>query len=142
MMAHPNTLIGLGDGGAHVSILCDASAMTYGLTHWTRDRATGQFPLAWMVRRLTRDNARALGLNDRGVIAPGYKADLNVIDHARLSLRAPQVVYDLPAGGRRLMQRADGYTATILSGEIVSREGGATGLLPGRLLRGARAEVR
>ncbi len=139
MMAHPNTLIGLGDGGAHVSILCDASAMTYGLTHWTRDRPTGRFPLAWMVRRLTWDNARALGLNDRGVIAPGRKADLNVIDHGRLSLRAPQVVYDLPAGGRRLMQRADGYTATILSGQIVSREGAPTGSLPGRLLRGARA---
>ena len=123
MMAHPNTLIGLGDGGAHVSILCDASAMTYGLTHWTRDRATGRFPLEWMVRRLTLDNARALGLNDRGVIAPGRKADINVIDHARLRLHAPQVVYDLPAGGRRLMQEADGYVATILSGEIVSRDG-------------------
>ena len=138
MMAHPNTLIGLGDGGAHVSVLCDASAMTYGLTHWTRDRATGRFPLEWMVRRLTRDNARALGLNDRGVIAPGMKADLNVIDGTRLSLHAPHVVYDLPAGGRRLMQRADGYVATVLSGEIVSREGATTGRLPGRLIRGAQ----
>ena len=138
MMAHPNTLIGLGDGGAHVSILCDASAMTYGLTHWTRDRASGRFPLEWMVRRLTSDNARALGLNDRGVIAPGLKADLNVIDYARLRLRSPEVVYDLPAGGRRLMQHADGYVATILSGEVVRREGVATGRLPGRLLRGAR----
>ena len=138
MMAHPNTLIGLGDGGAHASILCDASAMTYGLTHWTRDRASGRFPLEWMVRRLTWDNARALGLNDRGVIAPGRKADLNVIDHARLRLHSPQVVYDLPAGGRRLMQHADGYVATILSGEVVCREGVATGRLPGRLLRGAR----
>ncbi len=138
MMAHPNTLIGLGDGGAHVSILCDASAVTYGLTHWTRDRAAGRFPLAWMVRRLTRDNAWALGLRDRGVVAAGYKADLNVIDHGRLNLRAPQVVYDLPAGGRRLMQRADGYVATILSGEIVSRDGVATGRLPGRLVRGAQ----
>ena len=138
MMAHPNTLIGLGDGGAHVSILCDASAMTYGLTHWTRDRASGRFPLEWMVRRLTWDNARALGLNDRGVIAPGRKADLNVIDYARLRLRSPQVVYDLPAGGRRLMQQADGYVATILSGEVVRREGVAAGRLPGRLLRGKR----
>lgn len=138
MMAHPNTLIGLGDGGAHVSILCDASAMTYGLTHWTRDRPSGRFPLEWMVRRLTSDNARALGLNDRGVIAPGRKADLNVIDYARLRLRSPEVVYDLPAGGRRLMQHADGYVATILSGEVVRREGVATGRLPGRLLRGAR----
>ena len=138
MMAHPNTLIGLGDGGAHVSILCDASAMTYGMTHWTRDRATGRFPVEWMVRRLTRDNAWALGLRDRGVIAPGLKADLNVIDHDRLTLHAPNVVYDLPAGGRRLMQRADGYVATILSGEIVCRDGVSTGQLPGRLVRGAR----
>jgi len=139
MMAHPNTLLGLGDGGAHVSILCDASAMTYGLTHWTRDRASGRFPVEWMVRRLTWDNARALGLDDRGVIAPGRKADLNVIDHGRLRLHAPEVVYDLPAGGRRLMQRADGYVATIVSGETVFRDGASTGRLPGRLLRGARA---
>ena len=139
MMAHPNTLIGLGDGGAHVSILCDATAMTYGLTHWTRDRRSGRFPLEWMVRRLTSDNARALGLTDRGVIAPGLKADINVIDHGRLNLRAPEVIYDLPAGGRRLMQKSDGYVATVLSGEIVSRDGIATGRLPGRLIRGAAA---
>jgi len=139
MMAHPNTLIGLGDGGAHVSILCDATAMTYALTHWTRDRPSGRFPLEWMVRRLTSDNARALGLNDRGVIAPGRKADINVIDHGKLALHAPQVIYDLPAGGRRLMQKADGYVATILSGEIVSRGGSPTGALPGRLQRGAQA---
>ncbi|MBS0643854.1 MAG: amidohydrolase family protein [Proteobacteria bacterium] len=139
MMAHPNTLIGLGDGGAHVSILCDATAMTYGLTHWTRDRATGRFPLEWMVRRLTSDNARALGLNDRGVIVPGRKADINVIDHGRLTLRTPRVIYDLPAGGRRLMQTSDGYIATILSGEVVSRDGNSTGKLPGRLVRGTQA---
>jgi N-acyl-D-aspartate/D-glutamate deacylase len=137
MMAHPNTLIGLGDGGAHVSILCDASAMTYGLTHWTRDRASGRFPLEWMVRRLTWDNARALGLQDRGLVAAGKKADLNVIDYARLRLRVPRVAYDLPASGRRLMQDAEGYVATVLSGGIVSREGVPTGCLPGRLIRGA-----
>jgi N-acyl-D-aspartate/D-glutamate deacylase len=138
MMAHPNSLIGLGDGGAHVSILCDASAMTYGLTHWTRDRASGRFPVEWMVKRLTSDNANAIGLRDRGVIAPGCKADINVIDYARLRLRAPEVVYDLPAGGRRLMQRADGYVATILSGKPVFRDGAPTGALPGQLIRGAR----
>jgi N-acyl-D-aspartate/D-glutamate deacylase len=139
MMAHPNTLIGLGDGGAHVSILCDASAMTYGLTHWTRDRASGRFPLEWMIRRLTWDNASALGLRDRGRVAVGQKADLNVIDHGRLRLHTPEVVYDLPAGGRRLMQRADGYVATIVSGQIVSREGVETGNLPGQLIRGPQA---
>ena len=141
MMAHPNTLLGLGDGGAHVGVLCDASALTYGLTHWTRDRANGRFPLEWMVRRITRDNARALGLRDRGVLAPGYRADLNLIDYDRLRLCAPEVVYDLPAGGRRLMQRAEGYVATIVAGEVVRRDGVPTGALPGRLVRGPRAEA-
>jgi N-acyl-D-aspartate/D-glutamate deacylase len=138
MMRHPNTLLGLGDGGAHVGVLCDASALTYGLTHWTRDRAEGRFPLEWMVRRLTRDNARAIGLHDRGVLAPGYRADVNVIDYDRLRLRVPEVVYDLPSGGRRLMQRTDGYTATIVAGQLVWRDGTPTGALPGRLVRGAR----
>jgi N-acyl-D-aspartate/D-glutamate deacylase len=139
MMAHPNSLIGLGDGGAHVSILCDASAMTYGLTHWTRDRPHGRFPVEWMVKRLTRDNASAIGLHDRGMIASGRKADINIIDYGRLRLRAPEVVYDLPGGGRRLMQRADGYIATILSGQPVLRDGEPTGALPGRLIRGGRS---
>jgi N-acyl-D-aspartate/D-glutamate deacylase len=138
MMQHPNTLLGLGDGGAHVGVLCDASALTYGLTHWTRDRAEGRFPLEWMVRRLTRDNARAIGLHDRGVLAPGYRADINVIDYERLRLRAPEVVYDLPSRGRRLMQRADGYIATIVAGEPVWRDGRPTGALPGRLVRGSQ----
>lgn len=138
MMQHPNTLLGLGDGGAHVGVLCDASALSYGLTHWTRDRAEGRFPLEWMVRRLTRDNARAIGLHDRGVLAPGYRADINVIDYDRLRLRVPEVVYDLPSGGRRLMQRVDGYVATIVAGEAVWRDGTPTGALPGRLVRGAQ----
>jgi len=138
MMQHPNTLLGLGDGGAHVGVLCDASALTYALTHWTRDRAEGRFPLEWMVRRLTRDNANAIGLHDRGVLAPGHRADINVIDYDRLRLRVPQVVYDLPSGGRRLMQQADGYVATIVAGQPVWRDGTATGALPGRLVRGFR----
>ncbi|MDE2008423.1 MAG: amidohydrolase family protein, partial [Rhodospirillales bacterium] len=141
MMAHPNTLLGLGDGGAHVGVLCDASALTYGLTHWTRDRAEGRFPVEWMIRRITRDNAAALGLRDRGVLAPGYRADLNLIDYDRLRLGTPEVVYDLPAGGRRLMQRAEGYAATIVAGQVVRRDGVPTGALPGRLVRGARAEA-
>jgi N-acyl-D-aspartate/D-glutamate deacylase len=140
MMRHDHTLIGLGDGGAHVGILCDASAITYMLTHWTRDRTRGErVPLPWAVRRLTSDNARAIGLDDRGVIRPGAKADINVIDYGRLAVRAPQVVYDLPGGGRRLIQRTDGYVATLVSGQLVMREGAPTGVLPGRLVRGPQA---
>jgi N-acyl-D-aspartate/D-glutamate deacylase len=138
MMCHPNTLIGLGDGGAHVGILSDASAITYMLTHWTRDRKRGaRVPLPWAIKRLTSDNAQAIGLNDRGVVRCGAKADINVIDYDRLTLHAPEVVYDLPAGGRRLMQRIDGYIATLVSGKIVMREGQPTGALPGRLVRGS-----
>jgi N-acyl-D-aspartate/D-glutamate deacylase len=140
MMCHPNTLIGLGDGGAHVGILSDASAITYMLTHWTRDRTRGaRLPLPWAVKRLTSDNARAIGLNDRGIIQRGAKADINVIDYDRLNVHAPEVVYDLPSRGRRLIQRTDGYLATLVSGQIVMREGKATGALPGRLVRGAQA---
>ncbi|MEZ5817034.1 MAG: amidohydrolase family protein [Hyphomicrobiaceae bacterium] len=139
MMCHPNALIGLGDGGAHVGILSDASAITYMLTHWARDRTRGpKLPLAWAVKRLTSDNARAIGLLDRGVIRRGAKADINVIDFDRLKLHAPEVRYDLPSGGRRLVQRVDGYEATIVSGAVVNREGQATGKLPGRLVRGAK----
>jgi N-acyl-D-aspartate/D-glutamate deacylase len=137
MMCHPNSLIGLGDGGAHVGILCDASAFPYMLTHWTRDRTRGErLPLPWAIRRLTRDNALALGLADRGLVAPGCKADLNVIDYDRLTLRAPEVVYDLPSGGRRIIQRTDGFTATLVAGQPIYRDGEATGQLPGRLVRG------
>jgi N-acyl-D-aspartate/D-glutamate deacylase len=138
MISHPDTLIGLGDGGAHVSIICDSSALTYMLTHWARDRRGARFPIEWAVKRLTSDNARALGLHDRGVLAPGRKADINVIDFERLQLRRPRVVYDLPHGGRRLIQTCDGYEATIVAGVPVYREGQATGALPGRLIRGTR----
>jgi N-acyl-D-aspartate/D-glutamate deacylase len=140
MLAHDATIVGLGDGGAHVGILCDSSAISTMLTHWTRDRSRGaKFGLPWAVKRISRDSAQAIGLLDRGLVAAGYKADLNVIDYDRLHLRKPEVVYDLPSGGRRLIQRADGYTATILSGAVVHRDGEATGALPGRLVRGARA---
>jgi len=139
MMMHPNTLMGLGDGGAHVGYICDASCMTHMLTHWARDRTRGpRLPLEQVVRRISRDNAEALGLADRGVVAAGYKADLNVIDFGRLRLHTPEMRYDLPAGGKRLVQRADGYVATILSGAVTYREGEATGALPGRLVRGAQ----
>jgi N-acyl-D-aspartate/D-glutamate deacylase len=142
MLAHDATIVGLGDGGAHVGILCDSSAISTMLTHWTRDRSRGAtFALPWAVKRITRDSAHAIGLRDRGVLASGYKADLNVIDYDHLRLRKPEVVYDLPAGGRRLIQRADGYTATILSGAVVHRDGAATGALPGRLVRGAKTAL-
>jgi len=142
MMEDPNTLLGLGDGGAHVSIICDASTMTHTLTHWARDRTRGaKMPLEWVVRRLSRDNAAAIGLHDRGVLAAGYKADVNVVDFDRLTVHAPEVLYDLPSGGRRLVQRTDGYEATIVSGVPVYRNGQATGGLPGRLVRGAKDAV-
>lgn len=139
MMQHPNTLVGLGDGGAHVGIICDASAISYLLTHWTRDRNRGDtVPLPWAIKRLTHDNAATIGLNDRGLLEPGRKADINVIDYDKLNLRAPEVVYDLPAGGRRLIQKTDGYAATIVAGKTVYRNGEATGELPGRLVRGMK----
>jgi N-acyl-D-aspartate/D-glutamate deacylase len=139
MIAAPNTLIGLGDGGAHVGIMCDATATSYTLTHWTRDRGRGApFPVAWAIKRLSRDNAAAIGLNDRGLLKVGMKADINVLDYDNMRLRAPEVVYDLPAGGKRLVQRTDGFDATIVSGEVVYRCGEATAVLPGRLVRGAR----
>ena len=119
MIAHPNTLLGLGDGGAHVGIMCDATATSYTLTHWTRDRSRGAlFPVAWAIKRLTHDNAAAIGLHDRGLLRAGMKADLNVIDYDRLTLRAPEIVYDLPAGGKRLVQRTEGFDATIVSGAV------------------------
>ncbi len=140
MLTHDATIVGLGDGGAHVGILCDASAISTMLTHWTRDRTRGpKVSLPWAVKRVTRDSAFAIGLRDRGVIAPGYKADLNVIDYDGLRVSVPRVVYDLPSGGKRLIQTATGYDATIVSGVIVSRDGQATGALPGRLVRGAKA---
>ena len=140
MMAHPDTLLGLGDGGAHVGIMCDATATSYTLTHWTRERGRGElFPVAWAVKRLTRDNAAAVGLHDRGLLKPGMKADINIIDYDRLVLRGPEIVYDLPAGGKRLIQRTDGFDATIVSGTIVYRNGYATDTLPGRLVRGMQA---
>ena len=139
MIAHPDCVQGLGDGGAHVGIISDASFATYLLSHWGRDRAGRRFDLSYLVKRQTSDTARAVGLLDRGAIAPGMKADLNVIDFARLRVNAPRMAFDLPAGGKRLLQGADGYEATIVSGEVVYREGEASGALPGRLVRGPQA---
>jgi N-acyl-D-amino-acid deacylase len=138
MMQHPDTIIGLGDGGAHVARICDASLPTHLLTYWTRDRAGDRLPLAKAIRMLTHDTAAALGLHDRGMLAPGLIGDVNVIDYDHLQLAQPQLVTDLPAGGGRLKQRARGYAATIKSGVVTYRDGTATGALPGRLVRGAR----
>lgn len=137
MMRHPDTVLGLGDGGAHCGSICDGSFTTHMLTHWARDRSRGEkLTLPWVIKAHCQDTAQAVGLLDRGVLAPGYKADINVIDFDRLNLHRPEVHYDLPAGGRRLMQFADGYVATIVSGTIVYQEGKSTGARPGRLVRG------
>ena len=136
MLGHPNTLIGLGDGGAHVGIMCDATDMVHTLTHWTRDRTRGpKHRIEEVVRRLTSANAEAIGLRDRGRIAASMRADINVIDYDALQLQMPEVRYDLPAGGKRLLQRSKGFDSTIVAGVSVWRHGEATGALPGRLLR-------
>lgn len=140
MMLHPDTVLGLGDGGAHCGVICDASFPTYMLTHWGRDRRRGEgLDLPWIVRSHTRETAEAVGLLDRGRLQPGLRADLNVIDFDRLRLRPPEMAYDLPAGGKRLLQKADGYVATVVNGRVTYRDGEPTGELPGRLVRGARS---
>jgi N-acyl-D-aspartate/D-glutamate deacylase len=137
MIRNPNTLFGLSDGGAHVGVICDVSVPTYMLTHWCRDRSRGEhLDIPFVVKSQTRDTAEAVGLLDRGLIAPGMKGDLNVIDFDRLRLLPPHMVYDLPSGARRLMQEAEGYVATIVSGEVIYRDGKPTGALPGKLVRG------
>jgi N-acyl-D-amino-acid deacylase len=139
MLRHRDTIVGLSDGGAHVARLCDVAQATHVLTHWTRDRKGERLGIGEAVRMMTRDTSHALGLRDRGILAPGYRADLNVIDYHGLTLHAPQIVNDLPAGGARFMQRADGYRATVKSGQVTFRDGTPTGELPGRLIRGAQA---
>lgn len=136
LIRREDVVLGLGDGGAHYGMICDASFPTYMLTHWARDRASGRLTVAEAVRELTSVPARVAGLADRGRIAVGYKADLNVIDHAAVRLHRPVVTYDLPAGGRRLDQSADGYVATIVSGEVIAENGVPTAARPGRLIRG------
>ncbi|HEY6426141.1 MAG TPA: amidohydrolase family protein [Acidimicrobiales bacterium] len=136
MLTHPDTVFGLGDGGAHVGIIADASFPTWFISHWARDRAHGRLPVGWVVEQLTSRTARAVGLDDRGVVAEGMKADLNVIDFDHLACEPPAMAYDLPAGGKRLLQRARGYRATIVNGEVTYRDGEPTGALPGQLVRG------
>jgi N-acyl-D-aspartate/D-glutamate deacylase len=136
MLEDEATVMGIADGGAHVCTVCDASSPTFLLTHWARDRKRGaHLPLEFLVRKQSRDCALAYGLKDRGVLAPGYRADLNIIDFDRLGMRKHEVVYDLPAGGRRLMQRADGYCHTFVAGVETLRNDEHNGALPGKLLR-------
>ena len=140
MVLHPTTALGLGDGGAHVGSICDASIETYMLTHWVRDRSRGErLPLELVVRKMTSDTAALYGMHDRGTIEVAKKADFNVIDLDRLVLHRPEMHHDLPAGARRLLQRADGYVATIVSGDVIMRDGRETGARPGALVRSGRA---
>ena len=137
LLKNPNAIMGLGDGGAHVAFILDAGYQTWLLTHWGRER--GMFTTEELIRRLTSDTAGAAGLHDRGVLAVGKKADVNVIDWDRLGADKPYVAHDLPAGGKRLLQKVHGYEATIVSGQVTFREGVPTGVLPGRLVRGPQA---
>jgi len=134
MMTHPRALLGLSDAGAHVGTVCDASMPTFLLTHWARDRAEG-LPIERVVSMQSRDTARFIGLVDRGTLEVGMRADVNVVDHARLALMRPSIVRDLPANGRRLVQHAQGYVATIARGELVADRGVLTGARPGKLVR-------
>jgi len=136
LLHRDDVVLGLGDGGAHYGMICDASYSTYFLAHWARDRRSGRFTVPEAVRELTSVPARIAGLGDRGRIAVGYKADLNVIDHAALRLHKPVITYDLPAGGRRLDQTAEGYIATVVSGQIIAENGVPTAARPGKLVRG------
>jgi N-acyl-D-aspartate/D-glutamate deacylase len=137
MLEHPYTVAGLADAGAHCGMLCDASFPTTLIQHWGRDRSRGdKLPLEKLIAMQTADTARQVGLHDRGIIKPGYKADINIIDFDNLTLHAPHITHDLPAGGRRLMQRASGYTATIIAGKIAFENGDPTGEFNGQLIRG------
>ena len=140
LLQHPRTRLGLGDGGAHCGAICDASIQTFMLTHWVRDRTRGdKLGLEEVVKTMSSDTASFYGLDDRGKLAPGYKADVNVIDFDGLRLHAPEMAYDLPTDARRFVQRAEGFTHTIVSGEVIRQHNEATGKLPGHLVRGPKS---
>jgi N-acyl-D-amino-acid deacylase len=135
LMESPHTLLSLGDGGAHCGVICDASLPTFMLTHWVRDRSRGpRMPLEFMVKRQTRDTARTYGITNRGTLEVGMQADINIIDFEKLAMAAPEMVHDLPANGRRLVQRATGYAATLVGSEPIYLAGEATGAMPGVVL--------
>lgn len=140
LLGHPNTVVALGDGGAHVGSICDASSNLYMLCKWVREE--GRFELEQGIHMLTRQPAELYSLNDRGVLAEGMKADINIIDFDNLKLHTPHIVQDLPAGGKRFLQRADGIKTTIVSGEVIYRDGEPTGALPGKLVRGQQVDPR
>ncbi|MDH3680307.1 MAG: amidohydrolase family protein [Acidimicrobiia bacterium] len=141
MLTDPYTVCGIGDAGAHVGTICDASYPTYLLTHWTRDRTRGErLPLEFVVNKQTRRTAETYGLLDRGLLRPGYRADINIVDHAALSVGRPQLVFDLPAGGKRLVQRPSGYRHTFVRGVETMADGEPTGARPGGLIRGAQPD--
>ena len=137
LLMDSSTILSLSDGGAHCGVICDAGMPTYLLTHWVRDRQRGErIPLEWAVMRQTKETAELYGMTDRGVLAPGMKADINVIDLENLRLHAPEMVFDLPANGRRFVQHVDGYKYTIVSGDVTFENGEATGAMPGKVVRG------
>jgi N-acyl-D-amino-acid deacylase len=139
-LTDPATVLSLSDGGAHCGVICDASMPTYLLTHWVRDRNRGaRIPLELAIKRQTADTASLYGLSDRGTLTPGLKADLNLIEFDRLRLHPPEMVFDLPANGRRFVQRADGYKYTVVSGEVTFTDGNPTGAMPGKVVRGPQA---
>jgi N-acyl-D-amino-acid deacylase len=140
LLLNDHTVVSLSDGGAHCGTICDAASPTFMLSYWARDRKRGTIPLELAVKRQTHDTAALYGMGDRGVIAPGKLADLNVIDFSKLALERPYVAFDLPAGGRRLLQKSSGFDATIKNGQVTWREGMATGVRPGGLVRGVRVE--
>ena len=140
MMLHPSSVLGLSDGGAHCGLICDASMPSYLVTHWVRDRHRGErLPIEQVVRMQTRNTAELYGFDDRGTLEVGKKADVNVIDLDALHLHVPEMIHDLPAGGRRLTQRVDGYRYTVCSGVVTWRDGEPTGAMPGKLVRGGRS---
>ncbi|HUS62022.1 MAG TPA: amidohydrolase family protein, partial [Acidimicrobiales bacterium] len=136
MLLHPATVLGIGDGGAHVGAICDASTPTFMLSHWTRDRTRGpKIPIETVIQKMTSNNAALYDLPDRGMLGLGMRADINVIDLANLQLHAPEFRYDLPSGAPRLVQEARGYTATIVAGAVTRRNDTDTGARPGTLVR-------